>query len=142
MTEIMLVKVPGGFRPADPRAEDTLKGIRAGEIVKAQVSRPRNPQQHRLFWAFLTLVQQNTDRWPTPEALLQAIKIHLGHFDSVEMVDGRVVPHPRSISFGSMPQDDFRRFMNDAIDLVVTRIIPGLDRADLEREIFEMVGAR
>lgn len=141
MTEVYLRKVRGGgFWPADDRAEDFARGIREGDTIKADVRRPRNPGQHRLFFALLSKVQENTDRWPNTDALLQAVKIALGHFDTMQLVDGRVVPHPRSISFGSMAQDDFRRFFNDTVQLVITKIIPGLDRNDLLREINEMVG--
>lgn len=142
MTEVYLRKVRGGgFWPADERAEDFARGVREGEIIKSDMKRPRNGAQHRLYFALLSKVQENTDdRWPNTDALLQAVKIALGHFDTMQLVDGRIVPHPRSISFGSMPQDDFRRFFDDTVKLVITKIIPGLDRNDLMREINEMVG--
>ena len=49
-------------------------------------------------------------------------------------------PMALSISFGSMGQDQFRDFFNLALDVVVTEVIPGTDKASLMRELEEMLG--
>jgi len=46
----------------------------------------------------------------------------------------------RSISFGNMNQDSFEEFYNEVVKLIITKILPGTDKADLEREVMDMLG--
>ena len=41
-----------------------------------------------------------------------------------------------------MGQDEFDAFYNAAVDLVIAKIIPGMNKADLEREVLGFVEDR
>lgn len=142
MADILMRKVLGTLRPIDAQGDEILKGIPNDAILKVTVKRPRNVRQHRLYWALVTLLHENQSRYATPEELSDVIKCAVGHCTVVVKTDGTEIRIPKSISFSKMDQDSFRVFFDRVIELAVTRIIPGLSRDDLRREVLEMVGER
>ena len=78
MTTIHLVRTVSGFKAADEAAIEAMRKLAQGEVVRVELRRPRNPQFHRKFFALLQLVRDATDQWPTVEALLVALKFHMG----------------------------------------------------------------
>ena len=138
MVEILMQKHFASFRPIDEAGEENLKGIAHGEVVKITLTRHRNLKFLRLFFGLLQLVQANTEQFKSVEQLLVAVKIGIGHCDYMSF-RGELVPLPKSISFAEMDEDSFRLFWNKAVDLVIAEIMP-VDRADLEREVFLMIG--
>jgi hypothetical protein len=142
--KILLRKGAASLLPADDAAVEALKRFKLHELIEVPLpSRPRNVRHHRKFFALLQLVFENQEAYPTVDALLFALKVALGHADLIaDMQTGELHPSPKSISFASMDQAEFDAFYNSAVDLFVTKIIPGMNRADLEREVMEFVEDR
>ena len=138
MADFLFAKHFTSLRPTDESGQEFLRGLGTGEIVKVTVTRPRNVRFHRLFFALLNLVYENTETFASVEQVLTTVKYGIGHFDTV-IVNGQEEKHPRSISFARMDQDQFRQFWDRAVDYVIANILPA-NRADLEREVFEMIG--
>ena len=88
----------------------------------------------------MQLVFENQTRYGSVEQLVDAVKLAVGHSYVVRTLDGAAVTVPRSISFARMDQETFDRFWDRVVDLVVTRLLPGVTREDLEREFAEVVG--
>jgi hypothetical protein len=128
------------LRPCDETGELALKRVGQGKIVTCNIKQPRNPQHHRLFFALMSKVFQNQEYFKTIEQMVTALKIALGHTDTIKTRRGEFVI-PKSISFANMDQPAFDDFYNRAVDFVLAEVIPGLGRAELEAEIREMVGA-
>lgn len=122
--------------PADEQALDMLAKIKHGDMVFVEVKRGRNVAHHRLFFAMLNLVFVNQWHYRSVDELLAAFKLAIGHVDVVRTRRGDIYI-PRSISFASMDQSEFDMFYQRAIDFMINDVIPGLDRADLERELME-----
>src|SRR4051812_10367797 len=99
MAEIWVYKKLGRLFAADADGEEVLSGLADGEIVRAQISKPRNGKMHRLFWALLTLVADNSANFETPRQVLFALKVKLGFCDLVQCAEGIFHPMERSISF-------------------------------------------
>ncbi len=95
-----------------------------GESVLVTVRRSRSAEQHRLFWAVLQHVAE-AGHFETPEKLLAAVKLALGRYDLMKLPNGKVVPVLQSISFGAMDQDDFQRFMDEALRVICRDVVPG-----------------
>lgn len=127
--------------PSDDRACGQITKLPIGEDVTVKVVRGRSLPQHRLFWAVLSHVAE-ASQWETPERLLIAIKIRLGRYDLMKMPSGKVVPVPDSISFQAMPQDEFQKFFDAAVDLICAEVIPGTDTARLIAEAQSAHGLR
>lgn len=139
MTTVLLRKgLASKLEPVDDAGREALARLPLGTIVRAEIKRPRNLGHHRKFFALLDLIYQNQTRYRSPEALLDAIKIYIGHAQVLN-IRGKEVHVPKSISFSSMGQGEFDRFWDRVVNVVVAEIIPGLDRSDLERELGELV---
>lgn len=139
MADILMRKVLGTLRPVDAQGEEIMRSVSNGSIVRVTVKKPRNIKHHRKYWALISLLHENQERYATPEELSDAIKCATGHCNVLTRSDGYEIRVPRSISFGKMDQTEFDRFYERVIDLAVTRIIPGLSREDIKREVEAMV---
>lgn len=138
MPKLVLRKHLGSLRPADEQSEDWLRKIANGDLVMAEIRKPRNIQHHRKLWALLKLVCDNMDQPITPEMLLGIIKLRTGYCDVVQTRKGDVVM-PKSIAFESMDQLAFNEFWEKAVDFILSNVLLGVDSEALEREVYEMV---
>lgn len=136
-------RTAAGFAPADDASAEEIAKIKIGKMVKIEVKQPRNIQHHRLYWALVNLVWQQMDheRYPSPDELSAAFKIAAGIRTRIELPTGAIGFIPGSIAFHKMNQAEFDAFYNRVCDLVCKHFIPGLDDADLKREVSLMIGA-
>lgn len=140
MASVLLRKTLGGkLEPVDEAGREALSHVSVGDIVRGEIKRPRNLGHHRKFWALISMIYENQSRYASPEVLLDAIKVHIGHCEVIRLSDGREVHTPKSISFAAMDQIAFGLFWDRVVACVCREIIPGLDRADLERELLDLV---
>lgn len=131
-----------GLEPASREATDLLTKLKHGQVVMADVKRPRNVQHHRKLFALLNLVVDNQEHYQTAEHLLAALKCATGHADEYPLKDGSgVVMIPKSINFAAMDQTEFEKFYDRALHIIARDVIPGINRADLEREVSEAMNA-
>ena len=127
---------------ADLHADEFLTGVPENREVLVSIRRPRSVQQHRLFFGLLRLVAANTDQWPSEAALLDDLKLALGHAETrVNLITGEPYAVARSISFASMPQDEFRDFFDRALALLAERVL-SVSPDDLRREVDALTGDR
>ena len=115
--------------------EEMLMSFPEGKYISAALTRPRSSKQHRLFWALLLQVCNNSDYYKKPEQLLLWMKIRLGYVEAVKFHGDQVWWVAKSISFNSMGQDEFRKFFNDAVDLICTEVMAGTDPNALINEV-------
>ena len=129
-------KTLAGFVPVSEAAQEFHRKTKLGDDCVLEGRRPRNLAHHAKFWALLTLVCQNQEHYQTVEEVCVAFKFAIGHTHKLKTAQG-IVEYPASISFAAMDQTEFEAFYDRAITFLVTDVIPGLDRADLEREVLE-----
>lgn len=141
-TELFMRRALGTLRPVDAAGEEALRSMRGDEIVHVTIKRKRNERHHRKFFALLNVVFPHQDTYPTMETFRAAVTCALGFADTVKLPDGRVILVPRSISFANMDQTEFDAFYERAVALICTRIIPGIGRADVEREVSDIIVGR
>ena len=144
MQSMLAIKRFNGLKPADDAGKAVLADIKDGETVRISITKPsrRSLAQHRLFFALLDTVAEQIG-WTT-EQVLTWTKIATGHCDIlVEPRTGRPVYSPRSISFARMSGDDFRVFMELAVDRIHARLLPaGTERRELVEEAYSRVDNR
>ena len=136
MTELFMRRNLSGLEPADG-AE--MPRVKVGDVVKVRISQPRNTKHHRKFFALMKLVFENQEYYDTLDDLIFAVKAATGHCKVYEKPDGTTFFAPRSIAFSNMDQTAFNLFYDRVLELVCTRIIPGLDDGDLRVEIERIV---
>lgn len=138
----IFVKKNGGLFPGDAEAGAAFSKMKDGAGYLVSLHRPRNLMHHRKLFALLNLVQDNTDRWPTVETLLDDLKISTGLFETrVNAVTGIPYVVAKSISFASMPQDEFEQWFDKAVDLISKQVLE-MDRDYLLAEIGDVLAGR
>lgn len=138
-TDVLLVKNLNRLEAAEPITADTLKAMKQGEVVTATLRRARNPQHHRKFFALLNAIYESQNRYSTMGHLLAIIKVYTGYYD-IFPVNGKDTFFLKSISFASMDQTEFESFYDHVVNIILKEIVPGIDKADLERRVLEIIG--
>ncbi len=136
MTTVFCRRVGAALHPADDKAAELLARIPKAELVKVEVSRPRSVGFHRKFFVLLHLLHDNQNLIEDFEDFRGVFEVALGHCNMF----GNVAV-PKSISFAKLDQAGFEALWEKACRVACEKIIPNLSRADLEREIRELVGA-
>lgn len=137
----------GALRPVDDAGQEALRRYGQGALVMVEAKKPRHGARHRLYWALMSAVHQNlpeqiAGRYPTVETLVSAFKMLAGVREQRELPDGTVYFIPGSISFAKMDEAEFARFLDQSIGIITSYFLPGVQDADLRREIEEMCGLR
>jgi len=70
------------------------------------------------------------------------VTIEAGHFDAIELPDGTLRKHPRSISFASMDEVEFQQLYKSALDVLWRWILSRAfrSRADAENAAAQLLG--
>ncbi len=139
---VFLVKTLGGLRPANAVAAETLDRIPVGQEIKAELTRPRHLTHHRKFFALLQAIFPHQTVYATMRAFRAALTCAAGHCETQTLPDGRTILIPESISFGKLDQAGFEQFYDRALDIILTRILPGISREDVTREVDEILAGR
>src|SRR3990167_11307330 len=134
MARALMVKSLQSLHPADDSARGLLHTIGQGEIVSVEISRPRNVQFHRKYFAMLKIVLDNQNHYKSIDDLLDVCKLAVGHYRTIETKHG-LVKIPSSISFAAMDAAGFQVFYDKAVTWDASDVIPGLRRQDLDAEV-------
>jgi len=136
MTAVLMRKRLATLEPVDDDGRRLLAKMAPGRVVSVEIRRPRNVLFHRKFFAMLNLILQNQEYYKSIDDLLDVCKLRVGHVKVVQTKRGeeRI---PKSISFAEMDETAFTEFYERVVDWVTAEVIPGLNKADLERELME-----
>lgn len=133
---------PYGLVPLYDSDHDLKQRLRIGSTVRCRVSKPRNYEFHKKFFALVRLTYDNlplplVERWNirSVDDMLRRFKRDLGYFtSSVNELGEREIEYS-SISFAAMDEEEFERFYNGSVNLVLDKYIRGLEREDLLTEV-------
>jgi hypothetical protein len=135
VSEIYLTRTLGGaLKPADGTAEEYIASLGIGEVVRARMSKDRNPAHHRKYFGLLRMVFENQDRYLSLEALRFAIAVQSGYVEEIRLSGDAVAFKPKSISWSRMDQTQFNSFYQAALD-AIPRLLPQFKDVDLDREL-------
>jgi len=114
-----------------------LRGIKIGQSVMVEVTKPRNIQHHRLYWALVAKIARSID--VEPDNVSDVLKLRTGHFSTVNTKSGPV-QLPRSISFASMDQAAFTGFFERCCNVIATEWLPHMTAGQVQVEVLDMMG--
>jgi hypothetical protein len=133
--DLLLIREGQKLAAADPISLEGLESIRLKETVTAAIRRNRNPAHHRKLFALLNVVFPHQSQFSTIQDLLNALKVATGYFERGETIDGIPFMIPKSISFASMSQTPFEQWYDRVVDIILTRIVPGVNRDELSDQV-------
>lgn len=141
MTTAAFTRRGNALIPSDEQGRELLSAVRDGREVMVTFKPARNIRHHRLLFAMLKLIVERTNKFDSTENALIALKIACGLVDPfIDAHSGKTFFVPRSISFASMPQNDFSAFFDRATYVAIQRWFPPRTSAvELRAEIELMV---
>lgn len=143
MTRALFIRHLGNtLEPADPAALELVKSLKPGKGMWLEGRRARNPRRHRLFWALVQIIKENTDARQSTDAIADYLKIRGGHVEVFRRPGGVIVEVPKSIAFSKCTEGEFSEFLSRLMDVVRQEIIPGLDGNELRRELEQIAGVK
>ncbi len=125
--------------PADKNSCEEFNRLKLHKLYRARVWEPRNLKYHRLFFALLKLVVQNSDKWQNEEQLRHAFLIYIGKVQVVPGLDGNPVAVPDSMAFEKMDEETFDREIMERFWPVVARELD-LDEGELRADYQRILG--
>lgn len=137
---LYMVKDGSFLRPAGAVDMELFEKIPGGKPVEVQVHARRNIKFHRLVWGLVHLCFKHQSHYTNPEDLMDDFKIATGHFRLITRMDGKQDREPESISFAKMDEVKFRSFFDKLLDIVIARIIPGVNREAFEEQVYLLIG--
>lgn len=146
--KIYVRQASGTLVPSTEEDLYELRQLRPDRDYLVTVTLARNARFHRKFFALLKLtldnlpesIQEQTHIYSV-EAMLTAVKIDLGHFDTVTIGDREAVKL-RSISFSKMNEEEFERFYDLAVTDILNNYLRGTDRQGLMEEVEQFISQR
>lgn len=142
MVQILMIKRLGKLQPINEAGETVLRHLKQGEIVAIELTKPRNIRFHRRLFAMLQIILENQSHYKSVEDLLDVCKLRIGHSRKILTAHG-IIEVPASISFSALDNFEFGQFYDRACQWVLTEVIPGLMREELdeavEAELLEFV---
>ena len=138
--------------PTSKAGQLAIEKLKFGKLYKIEPKQPRNLDQNRMFWAFMTYVAEALNDGPTSaewtadnikEDLLVATgRARIRSMTRTERLRNDVpedamaiIARPVSISFASMSGDEFSTFMDDAMAYVRDHLVPWIEGSDHWPEI-------
>lgn len=126
--------------PVDQFASEQMARLPRGKDLAVDARSRRNMGQHRLYWAMCGLVAESSDRFGDAEEVSDFIKYSTKHVKLAHNpVTGASFLIPKSISEASMSGEQFTRYFNRALHIVLTEILPGVPEGELRAQIENIV---
>ncbi len=139
-TEPLLCRVElGMLRPMSGAAEDAIRALKAGSIVRIEIKQTRgNYRRLAWYWVMLKLAVENlSDRFDGPvnsKMMHSWLKARFGLSKPVRSKKtGEIIGYDEgSISFHSMPENERAAFIESAVNLLADQL--GTDPSTLREE--------
>lgn len=107
------------FKAANNSDYEKLLKLKVGEEYQCDIKQPRNLKFHRKFFALIKMVYENQERYSNSDRLRKDLIIEAGFYDEWTDLQGVVQREAKSISFGSMKEDEFQDLYSRVIDVIV-----------------------
>ena len=130
-----------GLVPMYDSGYDEKQRLKIGEKVLCEVTKPRNYEFHKKFFALVRLAYQNLPERlqsmlniRSEDDMLTCLKLDVG-LASIIYQGGRQLIKVGSISFSSMDDTEFETFYQKCVDVILTKYLRGTSRQELIDEI-------
>ena len=108
---------------------EKLNKFKTGEVYEVEIKLSRNPNFHRKVFSFLTFCFEHwkgdndfQDEVKQFDVFRANLTVLAGFYDSFYKIDGSVRIEAKSLSYGSMKQEEFEQFYNAAINAALKHV--------------------
>lgn len=148
--ELYLKAINGHLIADNEESASFLFQMKQGSVLRADVKRPRNYQFMKKYFALLDYAY---DSWEpeipekykghdiekNKEVFRKNIQIMAGYGYPIITVKNEVRYESKSISFGSMQEEEFEKLYSSVINVVLKHILTNYTRDDLERVVEDVL---
>jgi hypothetical protein len=141
--EIALIKTKGGWQGFDPATTAWLEKKKVLDVIHADFKKSRNPAFHRKGMSLLSLayeywepgelnnefgkVQKQFDRFRKDLTILA------GHYEQFFRLDGTTRVEAKSLSFGSMDEEEFATVYQSLLTVIMEHIFKTYPAEEVEK---------
>ena len=133
--KINTIKQPGGVLvPASDMDSDSLTKFKTGEMYEIEMKLHRNPKFHGMVFQFFTFCFSHwkSDReFMDEKGQFNVFRKHMtvlaGFYDEYFSIDGKARVEAKSLSYGSMEQEEFESVYQALIQVAMQKIFKGSD---------------
>ena len=138
MAKVKFTKVSGVLAPFGPEAEAWMDTLKAGQLVEVDITKPRNYEFHKKYFALINYAYENWDIEEIDAAknfgrFRDDITILAGYYEKYYRTDGSVRIEAKSISFASMEQQEFDALYSKTLDVLLAKILPSHTQDDVNQ---------
>lgn len=139
--KLEFIKQAGGvLAPADDYTADKMTKFKTGEQYPVEIKRSRNPHFHRKVFAFFNFCFEHwagghefKDESLQFDQFRKELIILAGFYDAYYSINSEPRLEAKSLSFGSMDQDEFEGCYNALIQAAMSKIFKTADEQTLNR---------
>jgi len=142
--DVTLTKTLNGLIPSDERTAGWFAKLKIGDAVHGDFKKFRNIGFHRKYFALLNVAFDNwtpgkiDSKYGTPEKNFNRFRADLtilaGFYEITIRLDGGTRVEPKSISFGSMTQEEFEELYSKTIDVLLKYVYGSkMTRIDIDK---------
>lgn len=107
------------FFPANEKAIEIYDQMEAYQEIDWTYSFPRNPGNHRRFFAFLNLAFDSQDFFSNIHHFRKWLIGKAGHYTIIQTPKGGTIFDPDSIAWDNMDEPEFRDVFNDCLQAFI-----------------------
>lgn len=148
MADLRCKIVPGGMVPFGDEAEAWFKKQAIGSIANVTVSRMRNYQFFKKWWALVKLAFDHWDACefkndhgavkPCFDRFRKDVTIMAGLYEQSIRLDGSVRVEAASLAWGSMTEEAFTDLYERTVDVLLKKVLLTYSREDLDDVVNEI----
>lgn len=128
-----------GFFADNPVSVDNTSHFTKNGETLHRISETRNLEALKFLWALVHKTADNTDRFRDKDTLMEHLKIRAGYYKLV--FNGQDF-EPVGKSLTRADNEKLRRLTDQFIDIICEKILPGMQRNTLRKEIEEMISGK
>lgn len=101
------------------------------KVLRVNIAQQRSAPRHRLYRVVLRLVVKNTDLFVSEDSLHKTLLLGCGVVEPIMTTTGEIIMIPSSTAFDAMKEEVFKAYFDEAVNIISTHIIPGVDINEL-----------
>ena len=149
MATLYLRKLYDTLAPVDSDAAEAMEKIKMNSIVKCEITKPRNIQFLRKYFALLNHAYDHFEPegkeyrgqpvQKNREVFRKEITILSGFYEAVYKIDGTFKLVAKSISFANMTEDEFSNLYSKTISVILEKVLTSYAEDDLNAVVDQIL---